>query len=108
MKQIVKHLTQTMAFTACLTTGLAPITSTYSTAEEITSPESTQSIQRVSLNTADTQTLAAMLDGIGQVKAERIVAWREANGRFERAEQLLEIKGIGEATLKKNLNRIAL
>ena len=108
MKRIVKHLTQALALTTCLATGLAPITSIYSNAEEVTSPQSTQSIQRVSLNTADSQTLAAILDGIGQVKAERIVAWREANGRFERAGQLLEIKGIGEATLKKNLSRIAL
>ncbi len=108
MKHLLKTLTRTLPLTLCLSTGLAVAAPTLSFAEAPTPPNTMQPEQRVSLNTADAQTLATQLDGVGPAKAERIVAWREANGRFERAEQLLEVKGIGEATLKKNLNRIAL
>lgn len=104
MKHIVQKLTHAISLSICLSAGLAP---TLSLAEE-TTPTTSAIEQRVSLNTADAQTLAAKLDGIGQTKAKRIVAWREANGRFESAEQLLQVKGIGEVTLKKNLNRITL
>lgn len=71
-------------------------------------PKSTEAQYRVSINSADAATLAANLDGIGEAKAQRIIAWRETNGHFETAEQLLEVKGIGKATLQKNLDRIAL
>lgn len=51
------------------------------------------------LNTASAADLTR-LPGIGQVKAEAIVAWREEHGGFSAVEELLEVKGIGEATLE--------
>lgn len=51
---------------------------------------------QVNINTATVEELAG-LPGIGEVLAERIVAYREAHGRFRRAEELLEVKGIGES-----------
>lgn len=54
---------------------------------------------RVNLNTAG----VAELDGlprIGPSMAERIVAWRDANGRFTSVEDLLAVPGIGEKTLE--------
>ena len=36
------------------------------------------------------------LEGIGEKLALRIVEWRDANGPFESAEQLMEVEGIGE------------
>ena len=65
-------------------------------------------LTRVSINSADAATLAKFLVGIGPAKAEAIVAWRTANGRFTDAEQLLQVKGIGKATLDKNKARITL
>jgi len=56
----------------------------------------------ININTADVQELTK-LKGIGEKKAEAIVAWRKENGDFKTVDQLLEVKGIGEATL--NLNR---
>ena len=40
-------------------------------------------------------------------KAEAIVQYREKHGNFTMAEQLLEVQGIGKATLEKNRDRIA-
>ncbi|WNO11728.1 ComEA family DNA-binding protein [Teredinibacter sp. KSP-S5-2] len=66
------------------------------------------SIQKVSINKADAETLAASLKGIGLKKAQAIVEWREANGKFTSIDQLTEVKGIGESTIKKNRALITL
>lgn len=60
----------------------------------------------VDINSADAATLAEVLNGVGPAKAEAIVAHRKANGAFESADQLVEVKGIGLATVEKNRDRI--
>lgn len=57
---------------------------------------------KLNLNTADALTLQKELNGIGKAKAEAIVAYREANGPFASVDELLEIKGIGNALLERN------
>lgn len=52
----------------------------------------------VDLNTADLDALDA-LPRIGPALAERIIAWREQNGRFTSVEDLLAVPGIGEKML---------
>ena len=52
----------------------------------------------VNLNTADQPTLET-LPGIGPVTAASILAWRTDNGGFTSVDELLEVDGIGEATL---------
>lgn len=64
--------------------------------------------ERVDVNTADAETIAQVLVGVGQSKAEAIVAYREENGRFEDLEDLARVRGIGEATIKRNESRISL
>jgi competence protein ComEA len=57
------------------------------------------------------QATAAQLEelpGVGPVLAERIVAFREANGPFEQIEDLLEVPGIGEAKLAGLRDRVAI
>ncbi len=56
--------------------------------------------QKININTAD-ETALQMLPGIGSVLAGRIVDWREANGRFTAAEDLLAVEGIGEVKLNE-------
>ena len=61
----------------------------------------------INLNTADEATLQRELSGVGAVKAKAIVAYREANGDFTSADELLEVKGIGKAIFEKNRNKVA-
>jgi competence protein ComEA len=51
--------------------------------------------KKVNLNTASVQELIE-LPGIGPKTAEKIVAWRQANGKFQKVEDLMSVKGIGE------------
>lgn len=61
----------------------------------------------VNVNTASAEQIAEGLIGVGPAKAQAIVAYREANGPYKDKAQLLGVKGIGEAILKKNEGRIA-
>ncbi len=51
----------------------------------------------VNINTA-TATELMQLPRVGPRTAERIIAYREANGPFQRPEDLMNVKGIGEKT----------
>ncbi|WP_262001084.1 ComEA family DNA-binding protein [Microbacterium sp. Mcb102] len=53
---------------------------------------------RVDLNTAD-QAALETLPRIGPALAERIIAWRDENGRFGSVDDLLAVPGIGEKLL---------
>ncbi len=56
----------------------------------------------VNVNTADAATIAAELSGIGMVRAQAIVEYREANGPFASIDDLLEVSGIGPHVLEIN------
>lgn len=55
---------------------------------------------QINLNTAD-QVALEELPGVGPVTAGAIVTWRTEHGQFTSVEELLEVSGIGEATLEK-------
>ena len=63
---------------------------------------------RVNVNTADAQTIASVLSGVGLKKAQAIVRYRETHGRFDAPEDLAKVKGIGPAIVRKNADRIVL
>lgn len=52
----------------------------------------------VNLNTATAEQLDT-LPGVGPVTAQAILAWRTDNGSFTSVDELLEVSGIGDATL---------
>lgn len=54
----------------------------------------------VDLNAADAAALES-LPGVGPVTASSILAWRAANGSFASVDQLVEVDGIGPATLAR-------
>ena len=57
--------------------------------------------EKINLNTATVDKLAASLPGVGQVTAQRIVAYRTQHGKFTTPAEILNIPGIGEKTFKK-------
>lgn len=60
----------------------------------------------VNINTADKATLA-MLDGVGEVLAERIIQERASGGPFKDGQDLTErTKGLGEAFLRDNADQL--
>lgn len=61
----------------------------------------------VHLNTASKEELLS-LKGIGEKKADAILAYRRENGKFTSIEQLLDVEGIGSKTLEKNRDRLSL
>src|SRR5262245_16683494 len=54
----------------------------------------------VNLNTASASQLEG-LPGIGKAMAERIVEYRQKNGSFKKAEDLMNVRGIGEKNFLK-------
>ena len=60
----------------------------------------TAALAKININTADVQQLAT-LPGIGTVKAEAIVQYRNDNGKFKTINDLNEVKGIGDKMIKK-------
>ncbi len=67
-----------------------------------------QSLFAVNVNTASADAIAAELKGVGAKKAQAIIDYREANGRFKTIESLTEVKGIGLKTVEKNRENIEL
>lgn len=65
-------------------------------------------VSSININTADVKELAKVLINIGEVKAGAIVKHREEHGPFTSKEQLLNVKGIGAGTVKKNKALITL
>ncbi|MDD6877972.1 MAG: helix-hairpin-helix domain-containing protein [Clostridiaceae bacterium] len=74
--------------------GTAVSSSAVSTAASVTAAAS----GKVNINTATAAELDT-LPGIGPVKAQSIIAYREANGSFSSIEDLILVDGIGEKTM---------
>ena len=63
--------------------------------------------ETVNINKADAATLQHYLKGVGAVKAEAIVAYRNRHGRFKSVDDLQKVKGIGEAIIRKNRDNLS-
>ena len=56
----------------------------------------------VNINTANAEQIAEALTGIGMVKAQAIIDYRNSNGLFSTADQIIMVRGIGDVTFEKN------
>lgn len=55
---------------------------------------------RIDINTADSAELQK-LNGVGPATAEKIISYRESNGRFKSVEEIKNVSGIGDKTYEK-------
>jgi competence protein ComEA len=62
-------------------------------------------LQKVNINTATLEELMS-LDGVGEKVAQKVLAFRKANGPFQKPEDLMMVKGIGQKMFEKNKDRI--
>ena len=69
-----------------------------SSSSQASSASSSSSNGKVNINTADATGLQ-QISGIGPSKAQKIIAYREQNGKFKSVEDLTNVSGIGEKTL---------
>ncbi|EGN74927.1 competence protein ComEA-like protein with helix-hairpin-helix repeat region [Idiomarina sp. A28L] len=76
----------------------------YSFAQE---QRETQS-QKININRASAEELAAALRGVGMARARAIVKLREELGQFTDVEQLLQVRGLGVKVLNDNREKITL
>ena len=60
----------------------------------------------VNINSASAEQIAEALNGIGMSKAQAIVDYREAYGSFQSADEIVFVRGIGDATYQDNKDDI--
>lgn len=90
----MKKLLYSLVFVLTLMLGAgAPALAQQKTGQQVAE------VALINVNTASAQELES-LPGIGAVKAQKIVAHREAK-RFASVEDLLAVEGIGAATLER-------
>ena len=64
-----------------------------------------QTNAKVNINTASKEKLET-LPGIGETTAQKIIDYREQNGKFKTVEDLLNVTGIGEAKFNNLKDKI--
>ena len=62
-------------------------------------------VEKININTASAEELVT-LEKIGPKLAESIIEFREKNGPFEKPEDIIKVKGIGEKTYELIKDRI--
>lgn len=92
-----------------ISSDIAPVSeSSYSEPQQNTPTESRipsvssapEPVGIININTATSHELQR-LNGIGEVKAQAIIDYREQHGGFSSVDDLINVKGIGEKTLEK-------
>lgn len=81
---------------------LAPFSSLSAQELSTSAPE----VVKIDINSADAQTIAKNLVGVGMVRAKEIVAYRDMFGRFQTVDELTAVTGVGAATVDKNRHLI--
>ena len=56
----------------------------------------------VNINAADAATLAQELKGVGPVKAQRVVEYRQRHGTFHSIDELAQVKGFSQKLIERN------
>jgi competence protein ComEA len=62
--------------------------------------------QTVNINTADKETLMTV-KGVGEKRAEAIIAFRAQNGPFKSVDELVLVQGVGQAIVDENRDKLS-
>ncbi len=61
----------------------------------------------VNINTADKESLMSAITGVGEKRAEAIIAYREQNGPFKSIEELVEVRGVSASIVEANMENLS-
>lgn len=62
--------------------------------------------ESVNINSANSEALAAAIDGVGEKLGAAIVEHRRRHGRFNNVEELVEVKGVGPKLVERNRSKL--
>lgn len=63
--------------------------------------------ETININTADKESLMSAIKGVGEKRAEAIIAYREEHGSFKSLEELADVKGVGPSIVEANMENIS-
>lgn len=106
MTSIRQRMAMALAFSFLMLTAPLSFAEQPQTLAAASTAAAVTAVKTVNINTADADTLARNLNGIGPQKAQAIVEYREKFGPFTSAEDLASVQGIGLATVEKNAGLI--
>lgn len=64
--------------------------------------------EKININTANAEQIAATMTGVGESKAKAIVDYRASHGKFKTIEALENVDGIGAKTVEINKDKLTL
>jgi competence protein ComEA len=64
--------------------------------------------ETININTADKETLMSAIKGVGEKRAEAIIAYREEHGPFKSIEELTDVRGVGPSIVESNMDNLSL
>jgi len=64
--------------------------------------------ETININTADKESLMSSIKGVGDKRAEAIIAYREEHGPFKSLEELADVKGVGPSIVEANMDNLSL
>jgi competence protein ComEA len=64
--------------------------------------------ETININTADKESLMSAIKGVGEKRAEAIIAYREDHGPFKSIEELANVRGVGPSIVESNMDNLSL
>ena len=98
----VRRMNLAFAVLVCLSLVLTPISAL---AQQSAASGKAAPIEKVNLNSATLEQLQT-LPGVGPSLAKKILEHRTKNGKFNKIEEIINVKGVGEKKFQKMRDRL--